>query len=374
MAINTQPFNTLVSNFVAAVQGAASDLVDFSVGSILRSFSEAVSAIALWLQGLALQIAALTRFSTSNGTDADSWAADFGFSRLAAISATGSVVFARFTPSNSAAIPVGAIVQTADGTETYAVIADKGQSAFDVPSQTYIMAAGVASCAATVLAVTPGAGSNAVPGSINTIGSPISGVDTVSNPFALISGADPEADSAFRLRFVSYIASLSKATKTAVGAAIAGVQVGLSYSIVENTSYGGVYQPGFFYAVVDDGTGFPSATLLATVSNAIDAVRPIGSTFQVFAPLVVTANTSLSITTANGYSHPTLVASVVAAIIAYINTLPIGTTLRYTRLAQIAYDVSPGITNVSAVLLNAGTTDLVATSQQVIKAGTTTVN
>jgi hypothetical protein len=61
------------------------------------------------------------------------------------------------------------------------------------------------------------------------------------------------------------------------------------------------------------------------------------------------------------------------ALLAYISSLTIGQSLPYTRLAQIAYDVSPGITNVSNVSLNGGTADLVATNQQAIRAGVLTI-
>ena len=84
MSFNTKTFAIIVSDAAAAVQGSASKLIDMSVGSVLRAVMEAAAAIAIWLQALALQIAAQTRFSTSSSADADTWAADFGFVRLAA--------------------------------------------------------------------------------------------------------------------------------------------------------------------------------------------------------------------------------------------------------------------------------------------------
>jgi len=51
----------------------------------------------------------------------------------------------------------------------------------------------------------------------------------------------------------------------------------------------------------------------------------------------------------------------------------IGQALSYSRLAQVAYDASPGITNVTGVTLNSATADLAATSQQVVKSGTVSV-
>lgn len=75
----------------------------------------------------------------------------------------------------------------------------------------------------------------------------------------------------------------------------------------------------------------------------------------------------MAITTASGYTHSAVVSTVQAALLNYINTLPLGTTLAYSRLAQIAYDASPAVTNVTGVTLNGGTSDVTATALQVIK-------
>ena len=110
------------------------------------------------------------------------------------------------------------------------------------------------------------------------------------------------------------------------------------------------------------------------MANAVDAVRPVTSTFGVFAPIVVTANVLMSLTTAPGYVHATVVAAVVAALQKAINTLSLGVPFPFTRLAQIAYDASPGVTNVTGVQLNGTTADITPTSLQVIKAGTLNVS
>lgn len=373
MALNTQTFTALVQNQVAAIQGSARSLVDLTVGSVLRAIVEANAATVLWLQGLILQLLATTRAATSSATDLDSWAADYGVSRLAAVAATGQVTFARFTATLQAVIPVGAPIQTADGTQQFTVTLDTTNPAYSAALGGYVLAAGVSGVNLPVLASTASAGGNVQIGQLNTITQAIPGVDTVTNAAAFINGANAETDTAFRTRFVTYIASLSKATKGAVGYAITSLLQGMSYALVENQLYNGTAQMGYFYVVVDDGTGYPSAGLLSTVSNAIDAVRPVTSTFGVFAPVVVTANVSMTITTAAGYDHTATALLVKTAIQNYINALTLGATLAYSRLAQIAYDASPGVTNVTSVLLNSGTADVTATSQQVVKSGTVTV-
>ena len=109
------------------------------------------------------------------------------------------------------------------------------------------------------------------------------------------------------------------------------------------------------------------------MANAIDAVRPLTSTFGVFAPVVVNASVAMTISTAAGADHAATALVVKNALTSYINALPLGTTLPFSRLAQVAYDASPSVTNATGVTLNSGTADLTATSQQVIKATSVTV-
>lgn len=370
MAITTKDFTTIVRDSVTAIQGAARGLVDFTIGSILRSVVEANATIILWLQGLILQLLATTRAATSSSTDLDSFMLDFGITRLAAVSASGQVTFARFTPTAQAVVPVGSTVLTADGSQSYTVDLDTTNAAYSAALGGYVLAAGVASIIVSVTAVNPGSVANSVIGQVSLINHPISGIDTVTNGAAFTNGVDAESDAAFRARFITYIASLSKATKSAIVNAITSLQQGVTCVPVENLSYAGVAQPGYFFVVVDDGTGYPSGTLLSSAANVIDAVRGFTSTFGVFAPVVVTANISMTITTTAGYDHAATVSIVSAALRSYVNSLTIGQALTFSRLTQVAYDASPGVTNVTGVTLNSATADLAATSLQVIKAGT----
>ncbi|MGK5004105.1 baseplate J/gp47 family protein [Janthinobacterium sp. LB2P70] len=370
MSISTKDFVTLVRDAVTAIQGSASGLVNLTVGSILRAVVEANATVILWLQGLILQLLAATRAATSNDADLDSWMADFGVVRLGAVPASGLVSFSRFTPTAQAVVPVGATVLTLDGTQAYVALLDVKNSAYSALLGGYVLAPGVASINITVTASMPGAAANAVVGQIALINQPIPGVDTVTNAAGFTNGVDAEKNAALRARFITYIASLSKATKLAIGNAITSLAQGVTFSLTENFTYGGVAQNGYFFAVVDDGTGYPPSQLLLSAANAIDAVRPFTSTFGVFAPVVVTANIAMTITTAVGYDHAATAALVAKAINSYVNTLTLGNALTFSRLTQIAYDASPGVTNVTAVKLNGSTADLVATALQVIKTGT----
>lgn len=372
-ALNIKDFTTLVRDQVTAIQGRAAGLVDFTIGSLLRAITESNASVMQWLQQLIVTLLATTRASTSSGTDLDTWMADFGFLRLSASFATGSVTYSRFTPSNSALIPIGSLVGSTDGSQQFSVTADTGNPLYNATLGGYLIPAGTATATVPVIASTAGAAGNALVGTVTVIVGSISGVDTVTNTGVFSNGVDPETDSRFRARFILWVQSLSKGTKAAIGYALSSMQQGVTYTLTENQNYDGSLNFGYFYAVVDDGSGAPSGAFLTSAANAVEAVRPFTVRYAIFGPVLVTANVGMTITTDASVSHAVVVAQVISAIQVYISSLSLGQILPYTKLGQIAYAVSPAITNVSAILLNGGTADLAATNKQVIRPGTITV-
>lgn len=372
-SLNVKDFTTLVRDQVTAIQGRAAGLVDFTIGSLLRAITESNASVLQWLQQLIVTLLATTRAATSSGADLDSWMADFGFFRLSASFATGSVTYSRFTPTNSALIPIGALVGSTDGSQQYAVTIDTTNAFYNATLGGYLIPAGTASATVPVMAITAGAAGNALIGTVTVIVGSISGVDTVTNSAVFTNGVDQEEDSAFRARFVLWVQSLSKATKAAIAYALASMQPGVSFTLTENQDYSGNTLYGYFYAVVDDGSGAPSGAFLVSAGAAIESVRGFTTRYGVFGPVLVTANVSMTIATDTTVTHSVVVANVTAAIQAYISKLALGQILPFTQLAAIAYGVSPAITNVSGVLLNGSTADLAATNKQVIRPGTVTV-
>lgn len=371
--LNIKSFTELVGEQVTAIQARALKLVDFSIGSILRSLAESNAGVAMWLQQLIVRLLVTTRAATCSGEDLDSWMADFSFPRLSAVQATGLVTFGRFTATHQALIPAGAKVTSADGTRYYSVIEDRRIKAWDASRSGYVLAAGARSLAVPVLADTGGAAGNVQPCTITVISGSIMYVDTVTNTDAFVNGKDAESDDSYRARFALWIASLSKATRAAVGFAISNLQNGVSYTLTENSARDGTPQPGYFYAVVDDGSGQPPAAFLNRASIVIDAVRGFTVNFSVFPPEVIRADIILAITTDVSASHAERITEVRTALIQYVAGLKLGELLSYTQLIKAAYGASPLVTNVSSLTLNGGTADMAATSRQVIRPGTVQV-
>jgi len=366
-------FTTLVQRMVTAVQASATAAINVTIGSVLRALLEAVASLGIWLEAQIAYVLTITRAATSNGPDLDSFVNDFGLYRLAAIAATGSLTFSRFSTTGQAVVPISSPVQSADGTQNFFVTLDSSNPAYSATLGGYVMIGGVGSVTVPCQAVTPGIGGNVLAGTITAITSPIPGVDSVTNAADFTNGMDAESDPALRARFVLFINSLSKAIKTAIEFAIMSVQQGIRYTLTENYAHNGNYQPGFFYAVVDDGTGTPPDSLVTLVANAIEAVRGLTIQYAVFKPQVLTANVVAQVIVAPGFDENTVIGNVGEALTNFINGLTVGVSLPYTQIVAIAYGIS-GVTNVRNVTLNSLTADLSANENQTIKAGTITVS
>jgi uncharacterized phage protein gp47/JayE len=374
MQLSLRTFDAIVSSAAAAVQSAAQTVMDLTVGSVTRAVLEANAGLGLWMQWLILQVLQTTRASTSSAGDLDTWMADFGLTRLPASAATGSATFSRFSPTSVALVPAGTLVRTSDGSQSFSVVADPSNPAWNPAQNGFSLAAGTASITVAISAAVAGIAGNVQAGTIGLIAAALPGVDTVTNASATAGGLNAESDAALRTRFSSFLASLFKATTPAIGYTISSVQQGLQYTVQENATQSGAYQPGCFVVTVDDGTGAPPGSLLTLVANAVEPVRPIGSVWTVVAPTVATANVSMSITTAPAATHSVVASQVSAALESFINTLPVGAPLAWSRLAQVAYAASPSVTNVTGLSLNGSNSDLVPSQSAVVKAGSVTVN
>lgn len=379
--MNTQTFTQMVSSMATAVQSRATALTNFTAGSVLRAVTEAIASVALWLQNLVVQALGFARASTSNGSDLDSWMADFGITRLQAVFTSGNVTFTRFTAKGPASIPVGSQVQTADGAQTYIVYGDAGNPAYS-QSPTfagYVMDSTTTSLTVPVIAKVAGRAGNVPKETVTVIYQAIPGVDRVENQDAIMHGVDAETDAALRARFVLYINSLSKGTKSAIEAAIAGVQAGLTYTVNENVNSAGGEDDGYFFAVVDDGSGDPSEDLLTAVKAAIENVRGICTDrYGVFPPQVLEVKVSFRVAVVSGYDSGAVKFYAQSAVQSLMANLGVGDALLATSIANAAY-TAPGVLGVTDVVItkssdNTTYSDLQAAVTQKIKLKEITVN
>lgn len=374
MKLALQTFTSLVQGMAATTQSASRQVLDLTVGSTLRAILEANASVGLWMQWLILQVLQLTRAATSSGVDLDSWMADFSLTRLPAMFATGTVTFSRLAPTIPALIPPGTLVRTTDAAMTFAVTTDQTNPLWSAAQAGYALPAGTVSIDLPVVAQVAGASGNVQANMVSMLASAVPGVDVVINTMPFVNGMEPESDAALRARFQGFLGSLSRATRSAVGYAIISIQQGLIYTITENIDGSGAVRMGSFVVIVDDGSGSPSPVLLSDVYAAIDAVRPLGSTFFVRAPDIIHMTLSMTVSLATDADRNAVVAQIVSAVTDYVDSLPIGAILPITRIAQIVYDTHPAVTSVGQVLLNGAAVDLIASASEVIKTTGVVVN
>lgn len=356
MKLPVQDFATLVKTQASAVAAASQQLVDTSVGSVLRALLEANASVGLWVQWLILQVLAITRAATSNGVDLDSWIADFGLTRLPAAPAAGQVQLSRITAGLPVTVPVGAKVRTGTGqSDQLFLIAADTTSAFWNGAAGFTLPAGQLSLSVPVVADVAGSAGNVLAGAIVQMATAISGIDAVTNPAPMTGGVDAESDTALRKRFSLFLDSRTRATTDAVAFAIDSVRQGLSYTIASRMDSSGALRPGHFTVTLDDGTGSPAPAIMNAVSAAIDNVRAIGGTFSVRPPLLMPTDVSVVFTGGNA----TTIATVRAALIAYVSQLSIGASLFASKLTQIVHEADAAVQSVHSVLINGGTADVV---------------
>jgi Baseplate J-like protein len=380
----TKQFAQIVQDFAAAAQASSETELDFDVGSIWLALAEATAGNADWLQKLYLFALSVTRLATSQGTWVDTFTADYmpvvpgtTTPRLPATTATGQVTLSRATPQSQAVIPVGTLVATFDGSQVFQVYADPTNAAYSVaiiPGGGFILAAGVSSINVGVQALNPGSLGNVLANTITIIQSSVIGVDTVTNAAPFVSGMDPETDAQLKARFQLYIQSLREGTVGAIEYAVVSLQQGMQVAVHANVDPNSATDYGAITVYVDDGSGNPPAATVQNAATAVFAVCAAGTRPQVLGATTLSANVQMTISTAAGYYHPTVVAAVVNAVGAYVDTLGLENPLSFTRLASVAYSASPGVTDVTGVTLNGGTSDLTPSMGQTIKIGSNVVS
>nr|WP_238353829.1 baseplate J/gp47 family protein [Paenibacillus sp. 23TSA30-6] len=129
----------------------------------------------------------------------------FGFPKLPALYATGTVTFTRVTPADTNyLIPVGTLIKTQ-------ATASKAPISYRTTSDA-VIAIGAMSVDVPVICLTPGLDGNTEAQTITDFVSKPTGIDTVFNSSALTNGKEEETGDEQKNRFKKFIASLSRGT------------------------------------------------------------------------------------------------------------------------------------------------------------------
>ncbi len=345
---------------------------DFSEGSVDLALVEGASSSLLFLQAAVVQVLLLTRAATSNGTDLDSFFADFGFNREQSTASTGVGQIARSNNTTVLTIPADgtATVLNNDGTQTYTVTPNTTLTYYDIASNTYIIPIGTSTASIGLTAVTAGSIANQAVGAVLLTGANMGGVDTITVLSGLNNGEDTELDAAYRARFITYLAGLARGTLPAIESAIEDTQQGIQYTIANNQDTVGNFEPGNFVVTIDDGSGAPPDSLIAAVDASVQNYAPNTVSFSVRGPTVLPLTISYVATLAppTGTSVATIDAQLRASTLAYVNSQALGKTpFSVALLTSEIVNSSPYVTNVTQLTVNGGTSDIALLENQVVK-------
>jgi len=351
---------------------AAPRLTDRNPGSIVRTLAESFAreyAVVSRQLELVYQAGFL---GTASGRDLDQVVSLVGVTRWTRSVASGEVVFARSTPAPADIfIPAGTLVSTG---QPPAVTVET--------TEAQTLRSGTLSATAPVRARVQGPAGVAPAASLTVINRPILGVDSVTNPQALVFGGADETDAALRARAGRALEASGGATTDALLGALTSVE-GIreqDVRIVEDP----VASPGLLKISIasqlDDARSALAASLIEQQRPAgirvhhnlnvpaVSSLPPSSdtqgedpgppapsppSTDPVWFDIGVTAAVTPASAALTAVQKTALTAAVSDAITAFVGSLGVGDTVVYNRLVSAIVAVA-GVYDVSLDLYPAG--------------------
>jgi uncharacterized phage protein gp47/JayE len=207
--------------------------------------------------------------------------------------------------------------------------------------------------------------SNVAAGTITVLSNAPPTLTAVFNPVPFAKGSDPEDANEYRDRLLNFVQSPgtgSPADLKAQAEAVNGVE---SATVFENNP-----SPGYVTVRISGAGGsIPDATLVQLVQDTLDAYDLANITIVVttFTPKVqpVTVDVTLDGT----FTIADITGSVQNAVIAFINALPVGGTLRVAGLVDAVW----GLNGITDVVITVPTGNVTCTTAEKFVAGAVSV-
>ncbi len=367
MAFQIRDFASIAAGMINYMRATQEKITDFNVGSVARTLVEA-PAVELdeLYQQMFIGLREAIPVSVYNS---------FGFGALPAEAGSGAARFSCLVaaPAN-VLIPAGTAIRAPSGTYKYATLIDAtllaGQTHVDV----------------MVYCEVAGSITNALANTLTEMVSPISGIDSVTNPIAFTNGREAETETERKIRFQGYIASLPRGTSSAVayGAKQASLK-DVNGLIIEDVHFVKIVEPyltdvlqpiGLALCYIHNGGGGTSSSLVTEAQKIIDGYRladgtPVpgwkaaGVVVNVIAAGEVLVNVT-AVVTVSGYSDAATTRTAVSdAIQAYLRGVDIGVTISPSEIIATAMKVT-GVTKITLTLPSG---DVTALSSQKIMPG-----
>lgn len=321
------PASLLYVNYVPA--GAAAELTDLQVGSVLRTLCETTALELGRIYALLESVYQSGFVDTATGDALDNVVALLGIERVRGGRPAGEVELTRAQAApGELTIPAGTRVATADGKTEYettdSVSMSPGQGSIRVAVRDLELNAPLPAGALTLLPV------------------PIAGIASVSNPAPTAIATQDETDAELRTRAKNFLHGSERATLGALRQAIAGA--GITADIDEGS------EPGTITITPHVDTLPPD--LLQRLTDSIELVRPAGVVVVIGTPQPPRkVDLQLRLTTASGLLAQDLRAaqrSVKDGIADFFARLPAKDPASINQLVGIALGVN-GVEDVKLV-------------------------
>lgn len=180
----------------------------------------------------------------------------------------------------------------------------------------------------------------------NYEGAPVGIIINCINPKAISPQVSYEDDDAYRTRITKAVRTAAGGTAEAVR--FAGLAVpGVRDITIRNAAFG----LGSFEVLVALDTGSINQYVMSDVRTETDRVRPVGTRMILREPelLPIDVKASILLKNENVQDQQAISRRAKVAILRYLNTMLIGTTLIYSRLLQYVLESSESILDVSLV-------------------------
>lgn len=362
---------TRVANLITWFAGLQSRITDFVVGSKVRTKFE---AIAVEMERQDFEVERLVRKAIPTSTYLT-----FNFTLLPATRAYGEVTFtAAVAPSSDITIAAGTRIATTATTTS-------DEKVYETLTAATIQTGGTTVTTQVVCSVA-GTNGNTGSGTVNVLKTAISGVTSVSNTNPIAGGTEIETEEARRIRFNSYVSTLTRGTSTALayGAKTAALYDGNGVATESVTSVAVSEPPGTGSAgscsiYIYNGSTGASADLVTecqkiidgyddSLGNPVAGYKAAGIVATVVAATTLSTTCTASISMYPGYDADTIQASAETATTAYFASLGVGDRFIRHELAQRIMSID-GVYNLD---LTAPASDVEPSSSQVPISGTVT--
>jgi len=319
-------YDQIVSELQSDLVASGSLATDFTDGSQIQTIV-AVTARAYASHWYMLELLVELFFVVSSeGPFLDLRVNERGVIRKPGVASTGSISFARTTPSPIATdIQPGTVFSTLDGSVSVTTNADaQFPSAWENGT-------------VAVTCSTVGVAGNLAAGTqLQIVGPAPSGLQTITVATGgLTGGVDVESDDLLRAWYLTTVQN------PVDGGTPADYQVWADEVVgVTGVSVFPLARGNGTVDVVVSANGIPAASLVSQVQTVLSANRPVGADAQAKAPTAHNIDVTMTVTPNAGFTFATLQPLANQAIVNYLDAVAIGGVVRVSAILDAVYKVT----------------------------------